>query len=212
VPFQTIESFLKGYSDNKTLPTLSFSPVVDNTTIFENYTARALAGNFTKKPAIVGNNADEGRSLVTFSPAGPNLTAARLVTLDTFQCPADVTARNRHAVGAETFRYFYTGNFSNIAPRPWEGAYHSSELPLIFGTSGIARGASTAFEVSVSEQMQDLYLAFANDPIGGLKSKGWPVYKPGGRAIEFGSNGKVVQDISISSLEAPCVGWVPGNF
>lgn len=212
VPFQTIESFLKGYSDNGTQPGLNFNPVIDNTTIFVNYTARALAGNFTKKPAIIGNNANEGRSLVTFDPSGPNLTAARLVTLEAFQCPADLTARNRHAAGAETFRYFYSGNFSNIAPRPWEGAYHSSELPLIFGTSGIARAPSTAFEIKLSEKLQDLYLAFASDPINGLKSQGWPAYEPGGQAVEFGKDGKVVQDISISSLEAPCVGYVPSNF
>lgn len=212
VPFQTIKSFLKGYSDNGTRPGLSFSPVVDNTTIFANYTSRALAGNFTKKPAIIGNNANEGRSLVTFNPSGPNLTAARIVTLDVFQCPADLMARNRYAAGAETFRYFYAGNFSNIAPRSWEGAYHSSELPLIFGTSGMARGASTAFEISLSEKMQDLYLAFASDPVNGLKSQGWPVYKLGGQAVELGKDGVVVQEISISSLEAPCVGYVPSDF
>jgi acetylcholinesterase len=212
VPFQTIESFLEGYSDNGTQPGLSFSPVVDNTTIFVNYTARALAGNYTKKPAIIGNNANEGRSLVTFDPSGPNLTAARLVTLDTFQCPADLTARSRHTSGAKTFRYFYSGNFSNIAPRLWEGAYHSSELPLIFGTSGIARGASTAFEISLGEKMQDLYLAFATDPVNGLPSQGWPAYKPAGQAVELGSDGKVTQKISISSLEAPCAGYVPSNF
>ena len=186
--------------------------MVDNTTIFVNYTARALAGNYTKKPAIIGNNANEGRSLVTFDPSGPNLTAARLVTLDTFQCPADLTARSRHTSGAKTFRYFYSGNFSNIAPRPWEGAYHSSELPLIFGTSGIARGASTAFEISLGEKMQDLYLAFATDPVNGLPSQGWPAYKPAGQAVELGSDGKVTQKISISSLEAPCAGYVPSNF
>jgi acetylcholinesterase len=212
VPFETIEAFLKGYSDNATQPGLSFSPVVDNTTIFVNYTARALAGKFTKVPAILGNNANEGRSLVAYNPSGPNLTAARIVTLDVFQCPADVTARNRYAAGAETFRYFYAGNFSNIAPRPWEGAYHSSELPLIFGTSGIARGASTAFEISLSEKMQDLYLAFASDPVNGLKSQGWPTYKPGGNAIELGKDGVIVQQISISSLGAPCAGYVPSNF
>jgi acetylcholinesterase len=64
VPFQTIEAFLKGYSDDGTQLALNFNPVVDNTTIFVNYTACALAGNFTKKPAIIGNNANEGRSLV----------------------------------------------------------------------------------------------------------------------------------------------------
>jgi carboxylesterase type B len=105
----------------------------------------------------------------------------------TFKCPADQTARNCYAAGAETFRYYYTGNFSSIAPRPSEGSYHSSELPLIFGTSGIARGPSTTFEISVSEKTQDLYLAFASDPVNGLKSQ-WPLYKPSGQAIEFGKD------------------------
>jgi acetylcholinesterase len=176
------------------------------------YTARALAGNFTKKPAIIGNNANEGRSLVTFNPSGPNLTAARIVTLHIFQCPADLTARNRYTAEAETFRYFCAGNFSNIAPRSWEGAYHSSELPLIFGTSGIAREASTTFEIHLSKKMQDLYLAFASDPVNGIKSQGWPVYKAVEQAVELGKDGVVIQEINISSLEASCVGYVPSNF
>ena len=64
----------------------------------------------------------------------------------------------------------------------------------------------------MSEKMQDLYLAFASDPVNGLKNEGWPVYKPAGQAIEFGKDGKVTQEISISSLGAPCVGYVPSNF
>lgn len=43
-----IESFLKAYGDNGTQPSVSFDPVVDGRTKFANYTARALAGNFTK--------------------------------------------------------------------------------------------------------------------------------------------------------------------
>lgn len=48
VSFMDIEAFLKSYQDNGTLRSISFTPVVDNVTRFANYTARALAGNFSK--------------------------------------------------------------------------------------------------------------------------------------------------------------------
>jgi acetylcholinesterase len=73
---------------------------------------------------------------------------------------------------ATTFRYYYTGNFSNIAPRPWQGAYHSAELPLIFGTHDIVREESTNVEFAVSHAMQDMWLAFMRDPINGLPDRG----------------------------------------
>ncbi len=80
---------------------------------------------------------------------------------------------NRYAANATTFRYYYAGNFSNIAPRSWEGAYHSSELPLIFGTHDIAHSASTPFEYAVSHGMQDLWLSFMQYPVNGLPGQGW---------------------------------------
>ena len=206
VPQADIEAFLKAYEDSGTAPGLSFNQVVDNRTKFANYTARALAGNFTKKPGIIGTNADEGTSLVPFDPNGANITEADAVTLNTFLCPADQTTTNRYAVGVPTHRYLYASNFSNIAPRPWEGAYHSSELPLIFGTSGIARGASTPFELAVSRQMQDYYLDFISDPINGLNKAGWPEYKPGGQALHFAYDGVVVQNLSVDILQEPCNG------
>ncbi|KAL9095027.1 MAG: hypothetical protein Q9165_002629 [Trypethelium subeluteriae] len=206
VPQANIEAFLKAYGDAGTAPGLSFNQVVDNRTRFANYTARALAGNFTKKPAIIGTNADEGRSLVPYNPNGVNITLANTVTLNEFLCPADQTTTNRYAVGVPTHRYLYAGNFSNIAPRPWQGAYHSSELPLIFGTSGIVRGASTPFELAVSKQMQHYYLDFISDPVNGLNKAGWPEYKPGGQALEFAYDGVVVQNISVNILEEPCNG------
>ena len=208
VPQASIEAFLKSYGDAGTAPGLSFNQVTDNRTRFANYTARALAGNFTKKPAIIGTNADEGRSLVTFNPNGVNLTAANITTLNDFLCPADQTTTNRYAVGVPTHRYLYAGNFSNIAPRPWEGPYHSAELPLIFGTSGIVRGASTPFELAVSRQMQNYYLDFISDPVNGLNNAGWPEYKPGGQALHIAYDGVVVQNISVNALEEPCDGVV----
>ena len=205
-----IISFLKSYGDAGTSPSLSFNPIVDNRTKFPNYTARALAGNFTKKPAIAGTATMEGQPFLPYNRTyGPNVTAANSVTLGTFLCPAVKTTQNRFAVGVPTYRYLYGGNFSNISPQWWEGAYHSSELPLIFGTSGIARGASTPFEIQVSMQMQDYWLAFAEDPFDGLPKLGWNAYTPEGDAVLLGYEGVTTQPIKESRLEASCDGATP---
>lgn len=205
-----IEAFLKYWADLDQRPPLTFDPVIDEIVVFTNYTARALAGNFTKTPAIAGTNADEGRSLVAYSPTGVNLTLANLTTEAVFLCSAVVNTDNRYAAGAETFRYLYDGNFSNISPRPWEGAYHSSELPLIFGTSDVVRGPNTPFETQLSELMQDLYLAFISDPQNGLPAVGWPAYTPNGSATLLGQDDQVlIQNISVGELAVPCNGLNP---
>lgn len=60
--------------------------------------------------------------------------------------------------GLPTYRYQYAGNFSNISPVSWFGAYHSSELPLLFGTHDqVFDGPSTAFEYNVSHAMQGMF-------------------------------------------------------
>jgi hypothetical protein len=43
-----VESFLEAYHDNGTQPRISFDSVIDNRTKLENYTARAVAKNFSK--------------------------------------------------------------------------------------------------------------------------------------------------------------------
>lgn len=67
--------------------------------------------------------------------------------------------------------------------RPWMGAYHFSELPLLAGTHSLYRSNSTAFEYAVSHKMQSLWREFAFDPANGLAQQGWP---------EVGSTGKVM--------------------
>jgi acetylcholinesterase len=100
----------------------------------------------------------------------------------------------------------FVGNFSNISPRWWQGAYHSSDLPLVFGTHGIARGESTPFEVEVSREMQDYFLAFAEDPVRGLPAAGWHGYSgdSGGQSALFGWKDSVVSPISDRELESGC--------
>ena len=210
----SIISFLESYSNNGTSPTLAFVPVVDNRTLFANHTACALAGNFSRKPALIGNTADEGNSFVLPYNAtyGPPRSEADATTVGLFMCPTIQTSHDRHAANATTFRYLYAGNFSNVSPRWWLGAYHSSDLPMVFGTYGIARGNGTAFQKAVSEKMQDYWLAFAEDPVGGLPGLGWEKYKNGnGEGVMFGEGGKVEQKIAEGRLDAPCDGLVPNG-
>lgn len=95
-------------------------------------------------------------------------------------------------------------NFSNISPRSWEGAYHASELPLIFGTYETYGGPPTEFETAVATHWQDLYLAFMQDPINALAARGWPPYSPDGYANGFAADGKVSSLVPISRLEIGC--------
>lgn len=60
-----IESFLKSYQDKGMSPGISFTPVVDNVTRFEDYTARALAGNFSRVVSV----SQEGSPVVLTSSA-----------------------------------------------------------------------------------------------------------------------------------------------
>lgn len=73
----------------------------------------------------------------------------------------------------------YAGNFSNISPYPWMGAYHNSELPLIKGSFGDYRGVGSHFQSATSQSMQEFYLAFAEDPENGPARLGWPKYTSG---------------------------------
>lgn len=85
------------------------------------------------------------------------------------------------------------------------GAYHESELPLLFGTHADFRGNSTPFEYEVSHTMQDTWVAFARDPENGLDRLGWPAYAAkDGQVRKFAVDGVLAQMGNVSSVEAEC--------
>lgn len=195
---------------------LTFGTLIDNTTIFANYSNRISSGTgFAKQiPLLTGTNTNEGAAVVPYNFNGGEtatiLPADLQPIADGFnygeQCYTIREVRLRHSVGAKTWQYSYAGNFSDISPRPWLGAYHISELPMVFGTFG-AEGEATDFEGRVSKHMQDMYLAFAEDPNHGLERKGWPAArgKVGKREVMQWGNGTVHQLVDVAKVREECI-------
>ncbi|KAH6867605.1 para-nitrobenzyl esterase [Thelonectria olida] len=196
----------ENYNLNHTAGQLKWTTIVDNVTKFGDYSDRTLAGNYSKLPAIIGTNGNEQASLIAWpGVAGPNLTQVHEKTVSGELCPAIYTTNMRYKSGSKTFRYWNNASFPNISPRVWEGAYHTSELPLIFGTFSEYGGNASALEYATSAHWQDLYLAFMRDPENGLSAAGWPVWKPNGTVLSFGYNDSVSTLIPSWSLEGQCV-------
>lgn len=206
-----IENFVGRYGDNGTSPSLLFGPVADGKVVFSNYTDRYIRRAYANLPMIYSSTAMEGEALVPYpkNPAvtGPNTTAAIALTDAAFLCPAALTSQLRSQVNSTTptYRYLFSGNFSNVSPRFWMGAYHASDLAFLFGTHqdlqspGTGEG-STPREFRVSEAMQDLVLSFAS-------SKGyvdqWKTYQEG-YIIDFGNDTMISADISVQSVDGVC--------
>lgn len=157
------------------------------------------------QPAIIGVNTDEGTALAAYNADGPDPAAAHQATLSAFACPATNSIKNRQQMGLLTYRYQYAGNFTNVSPRPWMGAYHSAELPMLFGTHPNFRGLSTDLEYGTSYAMQEAWVAFASDPVNGLAAQDWHAYQTLGSSDvrEFGAD-VAAQSIDVAALEAEC--------
>ncbi|KAL0929698.1 chlorogenic acid esterase precursor [Colletotrichum truncatum] len=201
VPFRDIQKYLNQVGN------LTFNVVVDERTKFSDYTERTLSGKVAKGPAIVGSTRDEW-NFNSNAPAPPSDGTNSVPADNLFGCPAHYETGLRNIAGLQTWRYMYSSNFTNIMPGG-QGAFHSAELPLIFGTHDIARGSSSQFEFAVSEAMQDLWLAFIEDPVNGLPKNGWNATPLGGlnttqTGIDIGYNGTVVQQFSWVSWQTAC--------
>jgi hypothetical protein len=67
------------------------------------------------------------------------------------------------------------------------GAYHGSELPLVYGAPKLKDASDsstdTAAEAALTKVMMSAWAGFAKDPENGLTKLGYPLYKPEGRFI-----------------------------
>ncbi|CZR58487.1 related to triacylglycerol lipase V precursor [Phialocephala subalpina] len=120
----------------------------------------------------------------------PNLTSAQNATLNTyssllndtylfasqvitdieFTCPTSSLSNFLAGQGYDVWRYYYNASFPNETQFREAGAYHSSEIPQVFGTYGLYGGSTTEQE-GLSAYVQGLWADFAKNPGTAVK---WP--------------------------------------
>ncbi|KAF1931340.1 alpha/beta-hydrolase [Didymella exigua CBS 183.55] len=91
-----------------------------------------------------------------------------VITDLTFQCPAALWANATASIGIPTWRYYFNASFANTQAYPELGAYHASEIPLVFRT--YPKSNTTTQEFALSSFMQGAWARFAKNPLGG---PGW---------------------------------------
>ncbi|KAJ5588061.1 hypothetical protein N7537_010739 [Penicillium hordei] len=163
--------------ETRTNGSYSFCPIVDNVLVFSDYSARAKMGKLAQLPTLGGSNEREVTAFLPLSQTSVDETTISMLSQKIYNCPLRESVRIRLSQHVPTWRYLYHGNFSNVSPTPWLGAYHGSEVPLVFGTYDKSRAIPpSAREVEVSEYMQGAWVAFAKDPCMGLSEYGWPQF------------------------------------
>ncbi len=152
-----------------------FGPTIDEIVVFSNYTERAAAGNFTKRPLLIGSNDNEiglfrvtfGLQNMTYPDATWNYLQEQL-----FTCPIGLRALASANNHSPVWRYRYFGNFPNLklSTDPDSGAWHGSEVAVIFGTDMAVQNIveRTSEEVDVGKYLRGAWAAFAKDPAEGL--------------------------------------------
>lgn len=110
---------------------------------------------------------------------GTNVTESQgaQFLLESFTCANDFEARARKSNGVPVWQYRYFGDWGNTRLYPTSGAYHGTEMQMLFGNSGDVSGtAPSAAQERLTETMQQAWVAFARDPKKGLKKFGWPEF------------------------------------
>ncbi|EME85427.1 uncharacterized protein MYCFIDRAFT_186051 [Pseudocercospora fijiensis CIRAD86] len=93
---------------------------------------------------------------------------SQIFTEYVFQCTQALWANASAAAGIPTWRYYFNASFSNTQPAPNLGAFHSSEIPIVFGTFNQTN--STTQEYALSRTMMGIWARFARNPEAG---PGW---------------------------------------
>lgn len=195
VDFDTLQTTLNMASGSR-----NFLPTVDGILVFsqEEYMRRDQAGQFAQLPLLLGNNNNEGTTLVGSyaSGTGGSDFAVNFITQFSFTCPAAQVAAshtNSSSLSAPlpTWQYRYFGTWPNITPpNSTLGAFHGSEITMVFGNynSSMSNPVSQA-QIRTSQTMQGAWAAFAKDPQTGLTEYGWPIFSANGTSmIEIAKN------------------------
>ncbi|KAF5625838.1 triacylglycerol lipase V precursor [Fusarium tjaetaba] len=92
----------------------------------------------------------------------------RIATEIGMQCPIRYVAEDFAEADIKTWRYIYNASFANTEIFKGSGAYHSAEIPTLFGT--FPEKGATEFQDKLSREMQKAWGEFIRGPENG---PGW---------------------------------------
>ncbi|KAF2422167.1 alpha/beta-hydrolase, partial [Tothia fuscella] len=186
-----------------------FGPSPDGKVVFNDYKARTAAGNFIKRPMLVGNNGNEISLFtvilgITSGLSSPLYRYANAI----FNCPSGSAAVARMQNKVKAWRYLYSGSWPNQNLADGAGAFHGSEIGLIFGSMENEQKSfpNTAEQSKLVQTMMNAWAGFAKDPENALEKLGWPLYdatKP--TVIKLGdNNSSAVTFVNPSTVDTGC--------
>jgi cholinesterase len=155
----------------------SFGPTVDHRIVFNDYSRRGQDGDFIQRPLLIGNTFNEAGLFKVFAKAGgDNISESEwgVFNQGIFQCPTSTAASYRVRNGVDVFRYLYFGVFPNLVLThdPPSGAYHTSDIPIVFNTAANASGVPDTYtEQLVESSLQNIWAEFAKDPQNALQDE-----------------------------------------
>ncbi|KAF9261783.1 alpha/beta-hydrolase [Marasmius fiardii PR-910] len=229
VPAAVIRNFTNGPSSG------AFSVIVDNQTFFRDPIERILAHETTRTPLMIGNtqndsslfvigqtdlaeflqttfpgipiSADQVRSLY---PGRTDVQVIGEFSTDLgLRCPVSLWAATMTLSGIrDVYRYSYGAVFPDTQLFPNAGAWHSSELPLIFGTFN--RTTASNDEAVLSKSLQTTIANFVKDP-SQPPAPNWNQYDPNQKTLaELAFNGNVnfdnfVNPVTSATEDGPCI-------
>jgi cholinesterase len=138
---------------------------------------------------LVGNNANEIALFMVILNQVSALSSPLLsIANGAFSCPSGTAAQARTNAGVKAYRYLYAGEYPNQEIAPKAGAWHGSEIGMVFGSVehqqqffGDMIGEkisypSTEAQKGLEKKMMGAWAAFAKDPENALSKLGWPTY------------------------------------
>ncbi|KAK6213335.1 carboxylesterase [Colletotrichum tabaci] len=123
-----------------------------------------ISSSATKNSVLAGYSAKGVKDLYA--------VADRIITDAVFTCTTSTLSSFLAWNGYTAYRYRYDASFPSTSIFPNAGAYHTSEIPSVFGTYPQYNkfGSATQQQVNLSSYMQGVWGGFANNPGNGV---GW---------------------------------------
>ncbi|KAI0062565.1 alpha/beta-hydrolase [Artomyces pyxidatus] len=229
IPAATIHNYTNGPLSG------TFDPVVDNMTRYDDDLTRIRTNNTARVPILIGSLQDDGTvftsgvknlttalpdlfganapSVATVRALYPGLNDSQVIAAayrdKNFRCPAKLWSEAFVGSGIEyVYRYTYGASFADDAPYPNLGAWHTSELPELFGTYNAS--TATADEETLSNSFQTAFANFVKNPKV-PPAANWPEYGSG-TVAKIAYNGNVdldnfIQPVASGTLDGPCAVW-----